>query len=244
MGLPFVLTAAPAVAKFATPFLTNAGILAGGGAIAGQLGTKIPGVSEALGLDPKSVAEGETYDYVNDKIKGWDTGDRIRNIFGGPSEADALEAKRTQVMNTLNNSTQSLREKLQQRATQLGMELDPEDLKYQIGGGKTKETYNQSLEDLKARIGQMETLKAIPGASLEGLNLDSSPATVAAAIDDAREGLRVQREEEANNRRVAREKDDPGSARNIAAANQKEVQDMRRERQENAQYDREYRRWK
>ena len=137
MGLPFVLTAAPAVAKAATPFLINAGILGGGAAAIGQ-GIKAAGFGDAIGLDPKSVAEGETYDYVNNKLKAWDTGDRIRNIFGGPSEAEALEAKRTQVMNTLNNSTQSLREKLQQRASQLGMTLDPEDLKYQIGGGKTK----------------------------------------------------------------------------------------------------------
>ena len=175
-----------------------------------------------FGTDADSVAEGETYDFVNDKIKGWDTGDRVRRLFGGASEEEVLKQKRQQVLSTLNTSTQSLRQKLKQRAGQLGYEVDPTDLEYQIGSGKTKETYKGELDDLKSRIAQLETLKAIPGASLEGLSLESSPAQVQSAIEAAQQ-----------QRKVDIEKEDPGSSRNLAI-----------QQQENLKYDREYRRWK
>ena len=166
------------------------GLAATGGFASSQLG-----LNDALGLSAEKVAKKEDFD-VNKKnadgtygaLKGWDIGDDFRSLVTGVSKEDVLDQKRGQVKDKIQNdeAIKLLTEEIRQRGGALGLQgLNTEYDHSMRGPG----TYTAKLKEQQAKIAQFEALKAIPGASLEGLSMQSSASDIERAkvlADEAR----------------------------------------------------------
>ena len=169
------------------PLAGDLGVLAGIGtgltAGAGFASNKL-GLNDALGLSAEKVAKKEGFD-VNKQnedgtygaLKGWDLGDDFRSLVTGVSKEQVLDQKRSQVKDELQNdeAIKLLTEEIRQRGGALGLGGINTEYDHSMRGAGT---YTAKLKEQQAKIAQFEALKAIPGASLDGLSMQSSASDV------------------------------------------------------------------
>lgn len=235
MGLPLVTAAGSLLVK-SLPFLGQSALIAGGTAAAGKGLMSIPGANDLLNTTASQVAQDENYDLATGKIKGWDTGDKLRSWMTGVSRADVTQAALDAEVERLNTSTQGIRKKVRDRAAALGYQIDEGELAYKPGSLQTQESFESDITEKANVLSKLEQLNAIPGVTATGLTMDSSLAEIQQKIDTEKQ-------------RVARET--PGTPEYTAIeqgqrADQAEIEraDARTDQLAREEYEREWRKWK
>ena len=185
-ALPHLGRAAGTAAGFA---LGGRTISEGAKALQGENET---GLASFLGVTPDRIAEGETYDPTKDRITGWDGGDTLRSIFTGVSKEQAEASARNTFQEDMKVYGNRRNRNQNRRLSALGID-GTEALTYDTTGREGKQGFTDRLDERGNLISKLEELKALDG-DITGFNMNSSPASVQAAIDTARQNRNLNTE--------------------------------------------------
>lgn len=186
--------------KFLAPHLTRAGLTLTGLAAGGQAlsrGSRAlnQDFAETLGVTPEALAEDETFDPKKGqkgKLTGWDGGDTFRSLFTGVGKKEVEAAAREQFQTEMTDLATNRNEKQKRRATALGLGDSFQPLTYKNKEGE--DGFTERLDERKAILDQLETLRALNPEIAKQYNLSSGSAELTNAIDAARHEKNLGRE--------------------------------------------------
>lgn len=178
--------------KFLAPHLTRAGLTLTGLAAGGQAlsrGSRAlnQDFAETLGVTPEALAEDENFDPTKGqkgKLTNWDGGDTFRSLFTGVGKQEVEAAARQQFQTEMTDLATNRNEKQKRRATALGLGDSFQPLTYKNKEGE--DGFTERLDERKAILDQLETLRALNPEIAKQYNLSSGSAELVNAIDSAR----------------------------------------------------------